>query len=679
VDTDAAADGALDDASAGTVPADSPAADSDGELELVPADPVVFATWSDTASAPLLVWDVGADGLLVHSIAVADAVPEHGVESKQAEFGLSPLETAATALSVYVPASSDLRVPATAGAFARLSPTERSWWSASMAEEMAGIHSQDALDRVELADIPLDNPALPTRWVYTLKPPSDGRRRVKSRLVVRGDRQPRLAEEDNYAPTIIPAIVRMTVIAYLSRRHIRVSARSAGRAATKLGLDLRSFDVKQAFLRSMLPGDRVVYVKVIMPDGSVGFFRLKRSLYGLRISPRAWYDTLAGDLREFGLLSCPLNPSFFTNAARSLFLCMHVDDGMLVAAGQDCDDLLRFLRSKYGADGISEVDMTAAPSRFLGQRWTVAADGTSVVVDQTEAIDALLEEYNMADCHPGLTPVVPGYYLRATESSSSDPRYSHLTGTLLWLLQTRPDLNFAVTTMSRHVRKNDDTHMAYGRQVLRYLKRTRTTGLTLRASSDLQLRCWVDSSYAEDPDTRRSNSSIIITLGSSVVFSKVFLQPTVAVSSCEAELNGFFEAALWLEFFRQIASFMGITQNGPTTVYADSASAIAVLKKRVPSGRSKHYDVRYFRINQSIDRGEIVLQWLSTLLMPADIGTKPLPRPRFTELAGPLLDGRLDGVYAPPRSGNPATSRRCIQGSTGCTVLTWPVPPGTRI
>ncbi len=46
---------------------------------------------------------------------------------------------------------------------------------------------------------------------------------------------------------------------------------------------------------------------------------------------------------------------------------------LVAAAGQDCHSLLRFLRSKYGADGISEVDMTAAPSRFLGQRWTVAA------------------------------------------------------------------------------------------------------------------------------------------------------------------------------------------------------------------------------------------------------------------------------------------------------------------
>jgi hypothetical protein len=103
---------------------------------------------------------------------------------------------------------------------------------------------------------------------------------------------------------------------------------------------------------------------------------------------------------------------------------------------------------------------------------------------------------------------------------------------------------------------------------------------------------------------------------------------------------------------------MGITQQGPTTVYADSASAIALLKKRVPSGRSKHYDVRYFRINESIDRGEIALQWLNTRLKPAEIGTKPLSRPRFTELAGPILDGRLDGVYAPPRSDDPATSRR---------------------
>ncbi len=47
--------------------------------------------------------------------------------------------------------------------------------------------------------------------------------------------------------------------------------------------------------------------------------------------------------------------------------------------------------------------------------------------------------------------------------------------------------------MSLHLRRNDDTDTAEGRQVLRYLKRTRATGLTLGAS--FQLRCWVGSNY----------------------------------------------------------------------------------------------------------------------------------------------------------------------------------------
>ena len=107
--------------------------------------------------------------------------------------------------------------------------------------------------------------------------------------------------------------------------------------------------------------------------------------------------------------------------------------------------------------------------------------------------------------------------------------------------------------------------------------------------------------YAEDPGDapqllEHHHHARLSVVGSS------FIQPTVAVNSCETELSGFFEAALWLELFRRIVALMGVTQQGPDTVYADSASAIAVLNKRVPSGRSKHYDVRYLRINESIDR-----------------------------------------------------------------------------
>ena len=50
----------------------------------------------------------------------------------------------------------------------------------------------------------------------------------------------------------------------------------------------------------MLPGDRVVYIKVTMPDGSVDYFKLRRSLYGLRISPRAMNMGGLNWLYEYG-------------------------------------------------------------------------------------------------------------------------------------------------------------------------------------------------------------------------------------------------------------------------------------------------------------------------------------------------------------------------------------------
>jgi hypothetical protein len=90
-------------------------------------------------------------------------------------------------------------------------------------------------------------------------------------------------------------------------------------------------------------------------------------------------------------------------------------------------------------------------------------------------------------------------------------------------------------------------------------------------------------------------SSIIIVAWLVGRFLQIFPPSTVALSSCEAELDGFFEAAHWLEFLRRIAAFMGIDQHGPTAGDADSAPAIAVLKKRGRSGHSEYSDARHFR------------------------------------------------------------------------------------
>uniref|UniRef100_A0A3Q7HPX3 Reverse transcriptase Ty1/copia-type domain-containing protein n=1 Tax=Solanum lycopersicum TaxID=4081 RepID=A0A3Q7HPX3_SOLLC len=67
-------------------------------------------------------------------------------------------------------------------------------------------------------------------------------------------------------------------------------------------------------------------------------------------------------------------------------------------------------------------------------------------------------------------------------------------------------------------------------------------------------RCLVtgysDSDYAGDVDTRRSMTGYVFTLGGSVVSSKATLQPTVTLSTTEAEYMALTEAAkegIWLK------------------------------------------------------------------------------------------------------------------------------------
>ena len=67
-------------------------------------------------------------------------------------------------------------------------------------------------------------------------------------------------------------------------------------------LDLRQRDAVTAFLNSKLSQEKPTYTQ--MPEGfqSLGkCWKLRRALYGLRISPRLWQQEAASVLRKLGL------------------------------------------------------------------------------------------------------------------------------------------------------------------------------------------------------------------------------------------------------------------------------------------------------------------------------------------------------------------------------------------
>ena len=84
-----------------------------------------------------------------------------------------------------------------------------------------------------------------------------------------------------------------------------------------------------------------------------------------------------------------------------------------------------------------------------------------------------------------------------------------------------------------------------------------------------------------------------------------------------------------------------MTTPGPTIVYTDSQSAMKLLKRPEPGQRSKHLDMRFFKIKELIDRGVVHLVHEGTETLVADILTKPLGPEKFKTHAARLLGGQV--------------------------------------
>ena len=89
-------------------------------------------------------------------------------------------------------------------------------------------------------------------------------------------------------------------------------------------------DVKSAFLNGEL--DEEVYIE--QPPGFKNskllyfVYFLFKAIYGLKQSPRKWYDTLSGFLIENGFIRCVIDKTLFTKIHKSdmLLVQVYVDD-----------------------------------------------------------------------------------------------------------------------------------------------------------------------------------------------------------------------------------------------------------------------------------------------------------------------------------------------------------------
>jgi len=95
--------------------------------------------------------------------------------------------------------------------------------------------------------------------------------------------------------------------------------------------------------------------------------------------------------------------------------------------------------------------------------------------------------------------------------------YQRLIERLIYLSHTRPDISYAVNTLSQFMHSPSKIHLKAAYRVLRYLKRTLGHGLMFRKSDYLELSIYIDADFASSIVDRRSITGICSFLGENLI------------------------------------------------------------------------------------------------------------------------------------------------------------------
>ncbi len=118
----------------------------------------------------------------------------------------------------------------------------------------------------------------------------------------------------------------------------------------------------------------------------------------------------------------------------------------------------------------------------------------------------------MVDCRPVATPMATtGKELYALDSHVVDPTlYRQLIGSLMYLVNTRPDICFSVNTLSQFMVEPKRVHWTALKHVLRYLQGTVDYGLDYVGGSGVKLAGYTDIDWAGSVSDKKSTSGVAL-------------------------------------------------------------------------------------------------------------------------------------------------------------------------
>eukprot|EP00253_Pinus_taeda_P033600 PITA_33600 len=203
---------------------------------------------------------------------------------------------------------------------------------------------------------------------------------------------------------------------------------------------------------------------------------------------------------------------------------------------------------------------------------------------QGKYIVDILGRFHMEDCKLVSTLMITNWKkLHASDSELVDPTlYRQLIGSLMYLVNTRLDICFAINMMSQFMCDPRKVHWVAAKHILWYLQGTMDYGLDYRQGDGVRL--------------------VVVSW-----FSRK--QQSVALSSAEVEYMAASLAsceAIWLR--KMLFGLFGQPLR-PSVIHCDNQSCIKLTENLVFHDRSKHIGIKYHFIRDYVQKGAVKLEY----------------------------------------------------------------------
>jgi Reverse transcriptase (RNA-dependent DNA polymerase)/Pol polyprotein, beta-barrel domain len=499
-------------------------------------------------------------------------------------------------------------------------------WKRSLTEELKSLKKHGVWTLVPRNKVPEGRRIIPSKVVFTVqrKENKNSIRHI-SRVVANGSAQQQGVDyTDTYAP-----VARME------------SVRAVLHVGATLDWEIHRVDIESALLHGELTHE--VYME--QPEGCKEkgkqdwVCQLKKTLHGLVQAPRMWNHRLNKLLvKEKGYTRVSVDDCAYVRTTKegTSIVVVHVDSLCVAASSMaEMTKLKSDLRSIFDLVDHGEVQ------EYLGI--TIERDrvNRTVSLSQTAYIEEITKRLKLLHAHPVYTPLDSHVTLsqdmcpqtvKEKEKTKGVPYRTAIGSVMYAALCTRPDVAFAVSHLSQFNANPGQAHWTQAQQVIKYLYTTRHTSLVLGGKNKICLSGWVDCDWGSNRNDRRSASSYLFTLGGGVISWSSKKQKTLLTSTTEAECmaNSRVTAeALWL---RNLLTLLGFEQRSATNIACDKYSAVALTQGPSFHGRTRHIHVQHHFVRECIQFNEISFSHIMAQENPADVLTRPLPRPAFSDL-----------------------------------------------